>query len=210
LIGNDIIAISELPDESESRFSRRIAKVCNREEASWLYSLEKQHRKRAFWSLWAVKEAAWKTDFRRGGGRIFNPHRFNCRLVMSETNNGVIEEHWVAAISHMQMKCKLILTPSYIHALARDILAGDSTVYADIVRLSSKNALVQSEELRTAAKIGLSDFFDFRYNDFQIIKDNRGVPGVFAAGCRLPCSLSLSHHGHWGAWSIAFKNERCN
>lgn len=210
MIGNDIIALNELPVESESRFCRRINKVCTDLEIKWLYSLEKPARNRAFWKLWALKEAAWKADYRRGGMRLFNPHRYNCQLDLPETEHTAAEENWLVTSSRNRMKCKLNMTPSFIHALAQHDTGEYSIPYWDSVSFTAKNPVVQSEELRRAVRKGLGRFFDLNRSDIRIIKDMRGVPLLFACGAELPFVLSLSHHGHWGAWSIAYHNERCN
>ncbi len=83
MIGNDIIDIAEA---SKINWRRKgfLKKILNEDEQ---YSiLNSDNPGLTLWLLWSMKESAYKIFLRKNFIRIYNPLKFECRLIIKKSD----------------------------------------------------------------------------------------------------------------------------
>jgi phosphopantetheinyl transferase (holo-ACP synthase) len=76
MIGNDVIDLELALRESNWKRKGWIEKIFTGAEQQWIYSFK--DRDKALWTLWSMKESAYKIYNRTTGARKFNPHALVC------------------------------------------------------------------------------------------------------------------------------------
>jgi phosphopantetheinyl transferase (holo-ACP synthase) len=193
VVGNDIIDIKET--QRSTNWERRgfIQKI---------FSIKEQNLIRAsadpfttVWRLWSMKESAYKVYIQAGGERFFGPTRIECSFNSSE--NG-----WVK-IDNISLETETVINANYIFSSAR---VGTLEIDTCILQLSGVNGKEQSDFMQQQVLNDFAKSNSMPWVDLLLQKTRAGVPLLFYKDKPLNISLSITHHGGYGAYSMV-KNE---
>lgn len=198
MIGNDIIdrdLLRQHPRSSHPRFRNKI--LSDREQAWLCHSTQPDID---IWVLWSLKESAYKCYFQQHLRRVFAPKKFSCQ--------------WISMPSADSIRQARISTPAgdlfatveqsekYIHALCSDKEAEWEGKNFQIVPLSSQHPAEESKLLRSLAREWIAGQLTIGWEELQW-ECRQGIPLLSYGRQLLPVSISLSHHGKWGAVALA-------
>lgn len=193
MIGNDIIDLNELqrhPRSDQLRFRR---KILAEPELDWLSS--SGNAVLDIWKLWALKESAYKCYFQLTRRRFFSPRKFICQW---ETPAGNDPRRATVVTPIGWLQAEIDQTEDYIHALCSDEAERLAKAKVQLVALPERDARAQSGILRREALTWIAQHQGHPAGELSW-DDAAGHPRVKRRGVLLPVSISLSHHGRWGA-----------
>lgn len=144
------------------------------------------------WLLWSVKEAAYKCLQRFQPDLVFSPIKLRVTQIRLDKPGYIhstidFQSQTVFAESNIEgEKC--------IHTIA-----GFHPNFSDIIRGAKKIGSAEPESQSTTVRELLLENLTHRYPDadFQINKNQRGVPMLLATGLLMDIPVSLAHHGNW-------------
>ncbi|WCL81472.1 4'-phosphopantetheinyl transferase superfamily protein [Saprospira sp. CCB-QB6] len=179
MLGTDIVQLRQL---RQDRWSRRIDKICSKEEQKWLGHMPQPFL--AFAQLWALKEAAYKLGLRLGAPLGYYPKK----ITVEELELGYF------FCSAWSIYLQLEMAEDYIWAQAAPSRSDLARIQANIYYWPqwAEQPRQRSSALRQliGQNLGLG----------QLIKDEKGLPfWKEEAGPKIP--LSLSYDGPWASWA---------
>jgi holo-[acyl-carrier protein] synthase len=182
MLGNDIVDLNHLPKEERSLSKPYLSKICSNREIDKI--LNSEHPNLCLWSIWTMKESAYKIAMKLGAERAFNPKKFETFQV--DANAGLISSDYGTMIS------ATIFDENFIHSVA---FLSNSNAYKSGQLICSDN---QSEAVRQAI------IQDFRtqnplQNRVEVIMQ-QDIP--FLSSDQGFVDISLSHHGDFIAWAF--------
>lgn len=192
MIGNDIIDLDELhrrPRADQFRFRRKILAA---PEMDWLQSSNNPTLDIS--KLWAVKESAYKCYFQLTHHRFFAPRKFICQWAPPET-----DARQATVITPVGLlRAEIDQTEDYVHALCSDEPERLANAKVQVFALPERDARAQSGALRKEALNWIAQCMGYPAGQLAW-DDAAGHPRLRLRGALLPGSISLSHHGRWGA-----------
>lgn len=203
-LGNDLVDLSEPFARRKGPCRRYACRVLGPRELGWW---EKSGSPALLlWTLWSVKEAAFKAF-----GKIMGPIPFLPKMIAVVENpgegspevRGTADTPWGRAVFRSQRR------EDHIHTLC----APASEDVLDEIRWHIAETAPGgdgSREVRRAAGRALARRLGVKEEEIRILRD-RGdgtspAPRVFLGGRELPADLSLSHDGRYVAY--AFRTAR--
>lgn len=167
MIGNDIVDLKLAKEKCNWRRNTYLDKLFNSNEKEYIDSSLNQDV--AVWSLWSMKEAAYKIIHRHTKKRFYNPKKLACSIVCQ--NGTAITGN--VFYGKFQIKTRTTINKKFVHSLA----LFDENVFNKL------NVYMEDSSLNCESKIK------------QLLKkDDRGIPYVLDNNdARIPASLS--HHG---------------
>jgi phosphopantetheinyl transferase (holo-ACP synthase) len=175
MTGNDIISRSLI--QSQSRPLRYAQKILN------LAELEQVKQSDEFISIiyayWACKEAAYKIDRKKGQSRKLNPKEYFVEF-------GRQKVRVISSVMNFIYSGKVEMKTNYLHATLWELEDKPSSRVVPII--SSKRS-DRSLPLYQNISITLTN------GKHLVSKNSDNIPSL------LGWDISLSHCGHWGAWS---------
>ncbi len=188
MVGNDIIDVKKVRQEIRYKDPRFIDKLFT--TAEQFYIKQSRDSILMLWRLWSIKESAYKLFIQNGGGRFFNPKKISCVL------DG---NHSIASINTFKCKVTTRISSDYIFS---HTVTNSNNVISKQVHIESTNQREQSKELYFLLKKEISERLKANMSDISLKKNTIGVPLLYLNKTQLNCSVSLSHHGNYGAYSI--------
>lgn len=199
--GNDIVALEDLSWRVRSVNARYLNKICTPSEQAMIRNASQPVH--AIAACWAIKESAYKIYHQMTRHRYFAPLDFNV-LVSPEIYNKQIE------VSNLQVQTPIGLLQTrlekyerYIHAVTQEFsfqhhfnLITD-TFHVPFSSLNDQSCFLKSQLLKK-----LSQFRVYQNHSLQIVHDSDGIPRISYGNNFLPISLSISHDGIWGGYSM--------
>ncbi len=180
MIGNDIVWLADERNRGRSADRRLLDRILTPQERLLVSVSDDPDRR--LWSLWAAKEAAYKSWSQEYSG-AFSPSRF-CVEVHPERGARVVLGAWSTAVSWAH-------GADWVHALA-----GTGTVRIAVID-GNGSAAVRALAVSTLREAGGPE------------AEVRGrPPRFFRDGLDLGLDLSLSHDGPYGA--VAFNGLNNN
>jgi phosphopantetheinyl transferase (holo-ACP synthase) len=193
MIGNDLVDLKLAAKQSNWQRKGFLDKLFTPKEQG--YILNSNNPFETVWLLWSMKESAYKAYLQTHNERFFAPKKLACNLISKYKGTVLINN-------------KLFFTESEI---------GDAFIYTVSFTKKYDNRF-------------LTDCFEFERPDFKthhsqtyqkvlaafannlklpeaqlkIEKNNQGVPRLFCGEMLLNQVFSLTHHGKFGAFTIAF------
>jgi phosphopantetheinyl transferase (holo-ACP synthase) len=143
------------------------------------------------WRLWSMKESAYKVFIQAGGKRFFNPTKIECSVKDSK--------HGQVIIDTLNLKTSTIINASYIFSTAA---INNSDIETCIFQLTEKNSDEQSSFMHQHLLNDFAKKNNLNNAELEIQKNLSGVPLFRYKNKTLNTSISLSHHGGYGAYSI--------
>jgi phosphopantetheinyl transferase (holo-ACP synthase) len=192
VVGNDIIDISETRRSTNWERPRFLQKIFTTTEQDFINAAVDPFT--TVWHLWSMKESAYKVFIQSGSDRFFNPSRIECTV--DSLKSGQVK------IGETSIKTETTTNSKYIFTTAvLDSSESDNCVFklADSC-FEFQSIYMQSQVLSAFSKNNSLDSTELR-----IQKTTTGIPTILHKNKPLNCSLSITHHGNYGAYSILNK-----
>jgi phosphopantetheine--protein transferase-like protein len=187
VIGNDIVDLKTASLQSNWRRRGFLEKLFNEKEQQII--LSSSHPENQLWTLWAMKESAYKAHQRRFNlPRKFDPINFSATPFSGQEGkvlaNGSIYSTRVSA------------GPDYIHCIAKSS--------SSMKVISNRYFRIQDMKGHFIDKI--SELRNLPKKDLQLQKDSNFVPYLTYKEQYLALDFSFSHHGDYSAFALALTN----
>lgn len=187
MIANDIVDLQY--SRKHKNFSRPavLSKIFTAKEQQFIMDSEDSILKCCF--LWSIKESAYKLYVQDCKERFFRPDLFHVSINKDK-----------AEVTHKEFNChvKTVVTHNYIFSEAFYI---DQDHSSSAFKLSSDQHKAQSRETRLKLINHLNKQSGFETADIHVKKSISGIPSIYHKSERLNYSISLTHHGRFGAFS---------
>ena len=196
MIGNDVVDLDFAAKTSNWNRPRFLEKVFTENEQTLISNSKNKHV--LIWQLWSMKEAAYKCYIQDLGEPFFNPKKLECQCSCSilPAESLVIG---TVSVFGKTYTTKSDTTENYIHTLA--FFETPQNIAKRTFPILTENHSQQSELVRTELFRYLRTEGDTQ-EKISIAKDYNGIPRVFLKGKQIEVSISLSHHGNFGAYAI--------
>ena len=191
-VGNDIIDLT-LAGKALARQERYLEKAFCPSERDLIQSSPDPLR--MLWLLWSMKESAYKVHVRKTLQRRLNPIRFVCELGGEGRGRVSIDSSRYDTNSRVEEE--------FIHTIATPSHSNPTKLESVILKGTGLKQIRQ--HLIDKVSRTYSEENDMRFEEVEFQKDLNGFPGVKLRGLEgmiHPCSIS--HHGKFGAYAIAF------
>jgi len=219
-VGNDLVDLADpesQPERPHRRFDQRVFTPVERNEIA-----RDMDSNRARWTYWALKEAAYKAVKKCDSRVRFSPIQYACDAAVRSSATVHFQNHLLraAVIESAQWVCTVALLitrvpedgtidPSVrIEAVTEDEyrlqFAGNNQpiVYAAVQPLQGI-AMDPSVQVRQLGKRIIGKVTGIDPHHITYVKRGR-MPELRVNGGQFSGDISLSHHGHFVAFSCAF------
>ena len=188
MIGNDIVDIAETKQKSNWQRPRFLDKLFTVHEQQLIQNSYDPFLK--VWRLWSMKEAAYKLYTQIQPSRFYNPKQFECEIKDSE-----------GKVSYKDFSCyiKTKMTSKYIISEAR-LVAMD--MISESIKIDYRSPKQQSDITKDLLLAKISEHYHLLKKDLKVVKSEFGIPSVYQNSKKLNMSISISHHGNYGAYAF--------
>ncbi len=192
MTGNDIVDIKVAGKESNWKRKGFLEKIFTQKERICI--TEAIDSKQMVWTLWSMKESAYKAYTRQFGGRFFAPQKINCTL-LSNCKGSV-------TISEVSYETTTLITENYIYSVASNSKTIIEHLVSHCFLYKNDDYKIQQLEIyqkiinRYAAVTGKQTKY------LAVVKNVNGIPSVHCKSEKSTIPVSISHHGHYGAFII--------
>ena len=192
MTGNDIVDIATAAAESNWRRKGFLEKIFTPQEQQYIQ--ETKNPDKTVWTLWSMKESAYKVYTRQYGGRFFAPQKLNCTLLTNVTGH--------VSINDTIYSTTTTITDGYIYTIAVPLTAAITEVVSHCFHCNQP-ALAKLQQL--VYKIIISYFSTSSGKEekqLSITKNSDGIPFLFYKKEKLSIPVSITHHGQYAAFTI--------
>jgi phosphopantetheine--protein transferase-like protein len=189
MVGNDIVDLTEANLKSNWQRPRFLEKLFSSHEQHLIQNTDDSFL--MVWRLWSMKEAAYKLFTQLHPSRFYNPKQFECEINDLKGN-----------VKYKVFECYVDtrITSQFILSEARLSLKHMDSACLYIASRSSK---IQSDILKEAILSKVSERFNIIKQDLKLIKSEFGIPYVHQNSKKSNISISISHHGNYGAFVMS-------
>ncbi|WP_020606782.1 4'-phosphopantetheinyl transferase family protein [Spirosoma spitsbergense] len=198
MIGNDIVDRAQAKRESNWQRKGFLDKLFTPSEQQLIQRARDPEC--LVWTLWSMKESAYKATTRKTEKRVFNPTKISCTLEMwsDEAVDGFV-------VYEEEYRTRSLITPDYIASVAFSVhtLPIPNQVIIPFERIDYHH---QSTQLRTSVLEHYATVSPVSEKKLQVCSDKNGSPILVIKDPlqeTVCIPISISHHGHYGAFSIA-------
>lgn len=181
-IGNDIVDLNLAKTQSNWLRKGFLEKQFTMQEQKIILSSNNPFEQ--VWLFWSMKEAAYKCYTQDYPKRFFAPKKFSCQIINSSL--GVVQ------IASKKYHVKYFITNDYVYSEAQEHKS---------VKMVSELFYIDNQEHKS--KNINSQLLSYFKKDVQLIKNKIGVPFLYQDNIKLPHSISTTHHGNYGAFTIS-------
>lgn len=189
MVGNDIIDINETRRSTNWERPGFLHKIFTPKEQLIITTSADPFT--SVWQLWSMKESAYKVFIQAGGKRFFNPTKFECRL--DSSINGQVK------IDTITLKTCTLINVNYIFSTAT---INNSEIDTCIFQLTENDSKQQSNFMHQQLLNDFAKNNSLNCKELLIQKTKTGVPTLHYKNKPLNTSISITHHGKYGAYSI--------
>lgn len=198
MIGNDIVDRGRAKRDSNWQRSGFLNKLFTPSEQQLIQKASDPEC--LVWTLWSMKESAYKATTRKTGRRVFNPRKISCTL---ETwSDGAVDGF---VIYEEEYRTRSLITPDYIASIAFSVheLSAPDQVIIPFERIDHQH---QSAQLRTSILEHYTANSSGLEKNLRVGSDKNGSPILAVENLLqeiINIPISISHHGRYGAFSMA-------
>lgn len=192
MTGNDIIDITTAAAESNWKRTGFIEKIFTLQEQQYIRNTALPEE--MVWKLWSMKESTYKIYIRQYGGRFFAPKKFNCTLLTEQT--GKVE------INNVTYHTTTSVAENYIYSIARPGESDMDTFLNYCFRLPQWGQLKQQQLIYKKIITRYTLFTGKEKKCMSCYKDKNGIPFLFCLNDKSIIPVSITHHGHFAAFTI--------
>ena len=187
MVGNDIVDLAVANEQSNWQRPRFLEKLFTPQECSRI--LRAKDPCIEVWRFWSMKEAAYKLYTQARPSRFYNPIAFECLPLQGGT-----------MVNYLQFKCYVNtrITSEYIISEAR---LNQCKMTSKTVAFHQSDLKAQSTYLNDQLLKGVAKLFGAKDGSATLVKESYGIPIVVLPDKKV--SVSLTHHGRYGAYAIA-------
>lgn len=182
MIGNDVVDLVTAQTQSHWQRPGFLEKQFTKDERSDILSSERPFLQ--VWLFWSMKEAAYKCYTQEIQERFFAPQKFVCE--MTSSSSGIIQ------IREKQYISESTITDAYISTVATS--GSTSKMISKLYTIPPDTNSSQFLKNKILARFQKS---------ITLQKNKFGIPSLFNETLKLPYSVSISHHGNYGAFAIS-------
>lgn len=190
MIGNDIIDFEFAKRHSRWKEQRFLDKLFSTEEQKFI--LSDSRRFENIWRLWSMKESAYKIISRTDDLVRYNPKDFECSITNAITGKVIFENTSILTCTEMDLK--FLQTIAFLNC----------SWVCKVFSIDYPDTQCQHNKTYQIAIKAFANLKNWSYVGIEIRKNRIGVPEFYTNGVLQPEHLTLTHHGHFGAWAIAF------
>jgi phosphopantetheinyl transferase (holo-ACP synthase) len=192
MIGNDIVDLSVASGTTRWNNQRFIEKVFTNNEQELIW--ESNDPFRTIWTLWSMKESAYKIHLRCHSRRFFAPRRLSCQLLASGQGIVTLGKEKYITSSFINENCIYTIAVENHQKIQKRVQS--KYFFVDEASYSCQHATCYRKMI-----CDLSESFNTPGQYFSIQKDHLGIPFLFLKDIQLPVQLSITHHGLFGAYA---------
>lgn len=202
MIGNDIVDLQYAAQHHNWRRAGYLRKVFTAQERVRIENSTTPDR--LVWTLWSAKESAYKLSVQQGAARKYAPKQLVTAYLTTQDDG-----HAIYSVRYQGGSCYVIVEQdsSYIHSVALPHSSIWENVQIGKVELSTDDVAGQRSRLRRALYSNYIKQTRAIATDYRIRKSPAGIPMLFAGEELVGISVSLSHHGHFGAFAYDVVNS---
>lgn len=188
MVGNDIIDIEESKKNSNWERPRFLEKLFTDHEQQLIRNSDNSFL--MVWRLWSMKEAAYKLYIQLHPSRFYRPKQFECFI------NNIIGN-----VKYRDFECPVNtkITSGYI---VSEAYINNSNVTSRYIKLKTNNYKIQNQTIKAALFSLLAKRHNVLKSELRILKSEFGIPSIYINSKKLNISISISHHGNYGAYAI--------
>ena len=190
MIGNDIV---DLTEASKSRYwnnQRFIDKVFSAHEKDLIHSASNHFQ--ITWTLWSMKESAYKVHVRKYRKPFFAPTKINCQF--EPGGSGKVR------IDRTTYSTNTFVSEDFIYTIAftdpSSEYLGEYQKAVDASYINLHNRCYQEVIKKSSAEL------NEKICNMQIRKDEYGIPKLFTNNKEQSLIFSITHHGKYYAYVI--------
>ncbi|HVO72861.1 MAG TPA: 4'-phosphopantetheinyl transferase superfamily protein [Ignavibacteriaceae bacterium] len=198
MVGNDVVDLVIAERESNWRRNGFLQKVFTKKEHDYISSFHKPAL--MVWLLWSMKESAYKIFVQENRVRLLAPLKFQCSIHTCFKGNfsGEVISGKKSYFTFSKVSKDKISTTAYSDKITRvNSLSGG-------LKFSESGDSSSGQEIISSFISNVSEFLNITPYDLFLKKDELNIPYLFYKGNHLKSSISLSHHGRYGAYSAEF------
>ena len=181
MIGNDLIDIQWAKSQSNWQRKGFLEKQFADTEIVEILSSENPFLQ--VWLFWSMKEAAYKCYAKEFQKRFFAPKKFVCTMI--DKNTGIV------SIDQHRYFSKSEIAPMFIHTVSQK----------NEVEISTSEMFLMNEKVNQTLFVQQQILAKFSKAD-AIQKNELGIPFLYQKDKKLALSISISHHGKFGAFVV--------
>jgi len=186
-IGNDIVDLKVAATESNWQRKGFLNKIFTAKEQEYIHNSDNKFN--TVWRLWSMKESAYKLYIQQNAERFFNPKKLEC-TIFSKNDGQVI-------IGASSFSTSTKGNDNFIFSTA--LVDKSTTVISCDFKIKRGT---QSEQTYAAIIQYFAQLTGSKLSKLTIHKSTNHIPYLYFRNKQLPWSISLSHHGAFGAFSL--------
>ena len=186
MIGNDIVDLNLAKTQSNWQRKGFGDKIFTEKEQQFIKNASDAFT--MVWLLWSMKESAYKIYSRQNNIRFFAPKKFECDINSRKRTVNINNNTYFT---------KSTISNTSIYTIAT--LNANDLITTDFFRLKSDTYQNQHNTTYKYLKYAISNQFNIPISNIKIKKDDNGIPQVSKVQ---NLSLSISHHGTFGAYAF--------
>ncbi len=190
MVSNDIIDIAYTRLHSDWQRRGFLHKIFNGEEQDMILSVSDPFS--LVWRLWSMKESIYKLQMDATSVHKYNPSKISCHII--DEINGTV------SIDHQTYDTTTNQTAEYIYTYA--VKDNRSEIIHKIININSSEQ--QSELCYNRLINEVSIQLGLNPDKLTIRKSSNGIPSLYFQENKLDIDISITHHGSFGAYSIAY------
>lgn len=189
MIGIDVIDIVETQKTTNWQRPRFLEKLFTLNEQQLIHDSKNPFI--MVWQLWSIKEAAYKLYTQIQSCRFYNPKQFQC-----EINNVNLK------VTYKDFKCFVNTRISSQYILSEAHIE-NREMASKCIKLLCNSYADQSQITKEALLISISNRFKVLKSKLKLVKSEFGIPLIYYNSKKLNIGVSISHHGHYGAYALS-------
>tara|TARA_R110002072_G_scaffold195782_1_gene353072 strand:- start:65 stop:634 length:570 start_codon:yes stop_codon:yes gene_type:complete len=189
MVGNDIVDIAEAKRTSNWQRPRFLDKLFTTKEKALI--LNSADACTMVWRLWSMKEAAYKLYIQLNPNRFYAPKLFQCTVFGCH-----------GKVKYKAFEC-LVTTKTTLHYVHSEAYLYDNNRLSACIQLKDNSYNTQSLSVKEALLTNIYKKLNLIKSELRIEKSDFGIPSVYCNTKKLDLSISISHHGHYGAYMVS-------
>lgn len=188
MIGNDIVDLKEAKLKSNWQRPRFLEKLFTLKEQQFIHNSDNAFL--MVWRLWSIKEAAYKLYTQLNPNRFYNPKQFECDINSLDS---------IVRYKDFQCFVTTKISTQYILSEARLV---SCEIISDCIEIPNNSSKIQSSIMTSYVLNAVSNAFSIAKEHLKIVKSEFGIPQIYQNSKKINISISISHHGNYGAYAI--------
>lgn len=193
MIGNDLVDLKLAAKKSNWQRKGFLDKLFTSMEQG--YIINSNNPFETVWLLWSMKESAYKAYLQTYGNRFFAPKKLVCHLISKNTGTVLIKNTLFFTKSE--------IGEAFIYTVA-SAKNQDNNFLSDCFEFDQPDFETQHSQTYQKVLSAFANELKLPVAQLKIEKNSQGVPQLFQGEILLNHSFSLTHHGQFGAFTIAF------